>query len=117
MVKKIKVKDLIEKYIDIHNEASEEFKKVFKEVGAKMWSSDKAHKWKMNSDFYQYHKNNMKKDLKSYGRKGYINPIRKPLTVLDSYPNVSTKQRKQLNQKVNDIVEKYRKKWFDFLKF
>jgi DNA-binding ferritin-like protein (Dps family) len=83
---------LEQSFVDLHNAAAKEYKQAFKDVGARMWHDDESH------------------PIKQYSIPE-IAEISRPLTVLDSYPNVTTKQRKQLNQKVDEIHDKYSNLW------
>lgn len=103
---------LANKYVEIHNKASKEFKEAFKKIGAKMWHDDDAHILKKNIvDF-------IAKEMKSFGaavslRSIYKYPIKRPLTVLDSYPEARV-HRPKLDKEVNLIVKKYSTEWEKF---
>jgi len=83
---------LEQSFVDLHNAAAKEYKQAFKDVGARMWHDDDAHPIKQHS---------MPETA----------DIVYPLTVLDSYPNVTEKQRDQLQRNVDKIQNKYSKLW------
>lgn len=100
---------LAQRYIDLHNAAAKEYKEAFNSVGAKMWRDDEAHPIKKEQhDFI----NGEMERLKGQGDKvGEVYGMTRPLTVLDSYPNVSEANRNILEQKVNAIHDKYSALW------
>jgi hypothetical protein len=103
-----KFRKAAEEYVRLHNEAAKEYKKAFKEVGANMWRDDNAHEFKKPS---------LKKAVDSIsetlGTAPEVIEIARPLTVLDSYPDVTPAQRKLLDKKVNEIANRYRQLWHD----
>lgn len=95
-------------YVELHNAAAKEYKKAFAEVGAKMWKDDNAHPLKkQNQEFIE---RNILQNPAPYRTLAY------PLTVLDSYPNVSARDRQTLRTKVSAIHNKYSKQWQQALK-
>ena len=85
-------------YVQRHNAASKEYKAAFKAVGARMWPMDYAHELKPY---------NQQCIAESARRTGYRQHLPRPLTVLNSYPDVTPKQRKWLNAEVDRIYQKY----------
>ena len=102
-------KQLASIYVKLHNEASKQYKEAFKAVGARLWNGDKVHLLKPENE--NYIANNF---LDYLDRDISLRlSLPRPLTVLDSYPNVTQKQRQQLDLKVDDIynhhVDEYHK--------
>ena len=102
-------KQLASIYLRLHNEASKQYKEAFKSVGARLWHDDDAHLLKPENG--NYIANNF---LDYLDRDIPIHfPLPRPLTVLDSYPNVTREQKQQLDLKVDDIynhhVDEYHK--------
>ena len=97
------------KYFELHNEASKEYKEAFKKIGTKMWGADYAHIKKNIPN-----KENLKKELiknpKMIGYYKTISKIVRPLTVLDSYSNISRKNREWLDKEIDSIWKKYKNK-------
>jgi hypothetical protein len=93
----------------LHNQASNEYKKTFKDVGAKMWPDDRAHLLKPK------HRESLVNNLKQFPWSVVkeLYHIQRPLTVLDSYPNVSTSDRKKLDSAVKKIHTHHTKKLAD----
>ena len=85
-------------YVQRHNAASKEYKAAFKAVGARMWPMDNAHEMK------PYNQQCIAESLR---RTGYKPHLPRPLTVLNSYPDVTPKQRKWLDTEVDRIYQKY----------
>jgi hypothetical protein len=85
-------------YVQRHNAASKEYKAAFKAVGARMWPMDDAHELKPY---------NQQCIAENDRRTGCRQHLPRPLTVLDSYPDVTPKQRKWLNAEVDRIYQKY----------
>lgn len=105
---------LAKKLVELHNAACKEYKVAFASVGAKMWHDDKAHLLKPNNQAaiarnMRPYKDNKKKI------EGLFHIVR-PLTVLDSYPDVSHANRRKLEKQVDTIHDKYQKEWKAFLK-
>jgi len=85
-------------YVKRHNTASKEYKVAFKAIGARMWPMDDAHELKPY---------NQKCIAENMRETGYRPRLPYPLTVLNSFPNVTQKQRKQLTADVDRIYQKY----------
>lgn len=94
---------LADAFIDTHNQASKEYKKLFAEVGARLWHDDKAHIIKPQR------KESMIAHWKLVKNIAEIIFITRPLTALDSYPNVTQKQREWLDREVTKVWKKYEK--------
>ncbi len=85
------------------NEASRKFTEAFKKVGARMWNRDEAHPLKPKDEV------EITKNMQSLGVKVFAK-LDRPLTVLDSYPDVTNQQRASLDREVNRILRTYQKK-------
>jgi hypothetical protein len=97
----------------LYNEACKKYKMVFKEVGAKMWHDDDAHTipHTLIGKIVENMRNVENKEiLKIWG-------IIRPLTILDSYPNIRKDKKimKNLNKQVDKIYHKYFVRWVSFL--
>jgi hypothetical protein len=90
---------LAAEYVRIHNAASDAYKVAFKAVGARLWPMDHAHR--LGTSNVQY--------MEEHGYLPKLLP--RPLTVLNSYPDVTPKQRKWLNAQVDNIHSKYQSEW------
>ena len=94
-----KADQLAAEYVQKHNAASKEYKAAFAAVGARMWPMDDAHVLRPS---------NQRALADSMRRsKGWKPSLPRPLTVLDSYKDVTPKQRKWLNGEVDKIYQKY----------
>jgi hypothetical protein len=94
-----KADQLAAEYVQKHNAASKEYKAAFAAVGARMWPMDNAHILRPA---------NQQALADSIRRlKGWRPLLPRPLTVLDSYKDVTPKQRKWLNSEVDKIYQKY----------
>lgn len=96
-------------YVRIHNQACKEYKLAFKKVGAKMWHGDGAHELKKDNQTHIVGLLVRGTPLSQYS-------IVRPLTVLNSFPNVTEPQRNQLNIEIDKIFKKYTKELNDFKK-
>lgn len=102
-VAKIDADRLAQELVRIHNAAAKEYKAAFAAVGARMWPMDNCHLYKANNT--QAIANSMRNGS------AYFEHLPFPLTVLDSYPNVTQKQRKWLRGEVGKIHAKYQTEW------
>lgn len=97
-------------YVRLHNAASKEYKAAFKAVGARMWHGDYCHL--LRTDNLEFITTQIAKhsEVPDY----YI--IHRPLTVLDSFPEVKRnyRKRKQLNDTVDEIWERYKRLWEEY---
>jgi DNA topoisomerase-1 len=89
-----------EHFVKLHNDASKEFKAAFKEIGAKMWNSDDAHKIDSARSFEGATRDEVAK----------ASPITYPLTVMDSYPEARV-HTARLEKNLDKIQSKYEKQW------
>ncbi len=98
---------LADHFVELHNSASKEYKEAFAKVGAKMWRDDYAHPLTgENADFIKDHvAKSTPNAIKS------IYTITRPLTMLDSYPNVPASKREILDKDVDRIFNKYQHQW------
>jgi hypothetical protein len=94
-------------FVDLHNQASKEYTIAFNKIKTRMWHDDDAHPLKKSNE--EFIASQMKRGFFGYD-------ITYPLTVLDSYPNISSKDRQWLELEVNKIFIKYNKKWKTVLK-
>lgn len=85
-------------YIKLHNAASKEYKKAFAKFGAKMWRDD---------DAQEISSKNLKDVTNSMALDSNLFSIPRPLTVLNSFPNVTSEQKRMLNKEVDEIHKKY----------
>jgi hypothetical protein len=92
---------LAQAFVEIHNEAAVEYKKAFAKIDARMWTYDDCHPYKKKD--LNYKEFNMEQEL-------YDFYIKRPLTVLDSWPEARAK-RDQLDKEVDEIYRWYTKKW------
>lgn len=97
---------LAAEYVRLHNAASLEYKAAFKAVGARLWPMDNAHLLKPANQ----------SALAENISDRWTPKLPRPLTVLDSYPDVTTKQRQQLIAAVDAIHAKYAALWSAFVK-
>jgi hypothetical protein len=107
---------LATEYVRIHNAAAKEFKPKFKEVGARMWHFDNAHILKrVNRDFIR-DEILKRTDIPDFIWNIYHSPVDRPLTMLDSYPQVTKEQRDWLDRQVDEITSRHNTAWRQFLR-
>jgi hypothetical protein len=100
-------RQLAQKFIEIHNSAAKEYKNLFRRVDAKMWHGDYCHEIQEKRLSYicaEMENVPTEEIFKIWG-------IHRPLTVLDSYPHVTSKQKKWLNSEVDKVWKKYAAEW------
>lgn len=102
---------LAKKYVELHNAAALEYKNAFAAVGAKLWHDDDAHLIPLKN------LQAIADTIESVEDPADIYSIAVPLTVLDSYPNISVQDRVKLRREVAAIHRKYQalldKAWRD----
>jgi hypothetical protein len=108
-------KALAAEFVRLHNEASREFAAAFKAVGARMWQKDKAHPFKTENQKF------IAEVMADYLRPGGpgvkevagVYGITRPLTVLDSHPQVRADPAKvrTLKAAVDEIHGRYTAAW------
>lgn len=81
----------------VHNELSKRYGEVFKKIGIRRWPMDDTHPLKPHNTaaFASY--------LQIMKGKNVKHTLPRPLTVLDSYPNTSQKDRNWLDAEVDKI--------------
>jgi hypothetical protein len=103
------VHSYVEEFQKLHNEASKLYKKAFKKVGARLWHDDDAHIIPDSSlDFIRDTSVSMYNHNKT--PEVFKKRITTPLTVLDSYPDVTEEQREWLYKEVESIHDLYQAK-------
>lgn len=98
---------LAKRYVQIHNEASVEYKACFKRVGALMWQGDNCHLLRDDNRIFlqsQMFRLSFDKITKIYG-------MSCPLTVCDGYPDMTADQHKQLQSEVSAIWNRTKRIW------
>lgn len=89
-------------YVKIHNQTAKQYTAAFKKVGARMWRDDVSHPLK---------KDNIE-HIASMVEDGYTDyNLSIPLTVLDSYPDVTSDQRASLKKEVAAIQKTNQETW------
>jgi hypothetical protein len=96
-----KFDNLAAEYVRRHNAASKEYKAAFKSVGARMWPMDNAHEEK------PHNQQAIAESMRNSKGRSWRPSLPRPLTVLDSYKDVTRKQREWLNKEVDRIRTKY----------
>lgn len=92
---------LAEKFVEIHNAMSDEYKQAFIKVGARMWHDDSAHKYK---------RVHIESIAQAFARDIDLHVYR-PLTVLDAYKQVTREQRASLNAEVDKLHRRHIRAW------
>jgi hypothetical protein len=99
---------IADSYVQLHNEAARLYKEEFKKVGARMWQGDRAHLLKKeNRDF-------IAAEIARFPELPTFYNMDRPLTMLDSYPQVSAYKRRKLNAAVDEIWERYKRRWEEY---
>lgn len=92
---------LAAEYVRLHNAAALEYKAAFKVVGARLWPMDHAHLLRTVNE----------QALASNISDRWMPRLPRPLTVLDSYPDVTGRQREWLSGEIDRIHSKYSTAW------
>ena len=108
-ITKPNAKKLAAAYVRIHNDAAKKYKEAFKKVGARMWRDDDCHPIKPAA--VDGIANTMMRTFAMYWT------FQRPLTVLDSYPEVKQDRKKmrQLNTEVDAIHKAATDEWLDLV--
>lgn len=100
-MKSRRMKTQAEAFRVAHNRASKLYKAAFKAVGARMWQGDDCHELPKFSTEFQM------KQLENGVPADALFFASRPLTILDSFPQVTNHQRKELEKLVERIYQSF----------
>lgn len=111
---------VVNKAVDLHDSASAEYRAAFKDAGVRMWPMDWAHPWARSKTKRKELKRRMINQAQHKDLERFLTTIpqvvTRPLTVLDSYPEVKgTAKHRELDAAVDDIYARYAAEWEEFL--